>query len=153
MCIRDRSDYKLPDGNVVHIHEQLIQGPECLFDPMLINKQLPGVHTMVTNTVTSSDAELCSQLISNVVVIGGSTLFTNFAERLELELHKCMPYHKLKVRADPDRRFAAYIGGCVLSSLSSFGGMWIHRYSDPNAVPALVGYDEMGPRIVHHMCA
>jgi actin-related protein len=47
---------------------------------------------------------------------------------------------------------SVWIGGSILASLSTFNKMWINRTSDPDANPPVVGYEEIGPRIVHQMC-
>ena len=59
---------------------------------------------------------------------------------------------KVKVIAPPERMISVWIGGSILSSLSTFARMWICRESDPDASPPIVGYEEIGPRIVHQMC-
>ena len=46
---------------------------------------------------------------------------------------------------------SVWIGGSILASLSTFSRMWINRESNPDAQPPVVGYEEVGPRIVHQM--
>lgn len=47
---------------------------------------------------------------------------------------------------------SAWNGGSILSQLSTFSQMWINSISPPDANPGIVGYDDVGPRIVHQMC-
>ena len=49
---------------------------------------------------------------------------------------------KTKVVTPWDRKFAAWIGGADLASLSTFSTMWITRLE----------YDEFGAGIVHRKC-
>merc|ERR1712157_268750 len=49
---------------------------------------------------------------------------------------------KIKVVAPPERKYSVWIGGSILSSLSTFQQMWISKGE----------YDESGPTIVHRKC-
>jgi len=49
---------------------------------------------------------------------------------------------KIKVVAPPERKYSVWIGGSILSSLSTFQQMWISKGE----------YDESGPSIVHRKC-
>ena len=49
---------------------------------------------------------------------------------------------KVKVIAPPERKYSPWIGGSILSSLSTFQQMWISKQE----------YDESGPSIVHRKC-
>ena len=52
---------------------------------------------------------------------GGSTMFAGIAERLNAEIVKLAPSTiKVKVVAPPERKFSVWIGGSILSSLSTF---------------------------------
>lgn len=74
---------------------------------------------------------------------GGTTMFPGIPERLSKELTNLAPSTmKIKVVAPPERKFSVWIGGSILSSLSTFQAMWITRSE----------YDESGPTIVHRKC-
>ncbi len=45
----------------------------------------------------------------------------------------------IKIIAPPERKYSVWIGGSILSSLSTFEEMWIKKEE----------YDEAGPSIVH----
>ncbi len=47
-----------------------------------------------------------------------------------------------QVVAPPERKYSVWIGGSILSSLSTFQQMWISKGE----------YDESGPTIVHRKC-
>lgn len=84
---------------------------------------------------------------------GGTTMFPNMPERLQAEIQGLVPEAtKVKVIAPPERMISVWIGGSILASLSTFSRMWINRESNPDAQPPIVGYEEVGPRIVHQMC-
>ena len=58
----------------------------------------------------------------------------------------------VKVVAPSERMISTWLGGSILASLSTFTRQCIESTSNPNAYPAVVGYEEVGPRIVHQMC-
>jgi len=70
-------------------------------------------------------------------------MFPGIPERLSKEVTALAPSTmKIKVVAPPERKFSVWIGGSILSSLSTFQAMWITRTE----------YDESGPSIVHRKC-
>jgi actin-related protein len=46
---------------------------------------------------------------------------------------------QIKVVAPPERKYSVWIGGSILSSLSTFQSMWVTKQE----------YDESGPAIIH----
>jgi len=141
------------DGQVVTVHNQMIRCPELMFKPSLDGKEMMGLHELTRKTVNDCDLDVRKDLLGNVVMSGGTTMFPNMPERLQTELQQLVPEAtKVKVIAPPERMISVWIGGSILSSLSTFARMWICRESDPDATPPIVGYEEIGPRIVHQMC-
>ena len=135
--------YELPDGNVLLIENERFRCPEILFQPKLIGKEGLGVHDCIFQTVMACDIDIRCELLSNIVLSGGTTLFPGFADRLTKELTALVPSTmKVKVIAPPDRKYSVWIGGSTLASLSSFQHLWITRKE----------YDESGPSIVHQKC-
>ncbi|KAF4705731.1 Alpha-centractin, partial [Perkinsus olseni] len=62
------------------------------------------------------------------VLAGGSTLFPGFGERLLAEMRKLVPKDaRIKICAPPERKLSAWVGGSVVSSLSSFKRVWLTR--------------------------
>ena len=93
--------------------------------------------------ITKCDVHIRKELYANVVVSGGSTMFAGFADRLSKELTALAPASmKVKIIAPPERKYSVWIGGSILSSLSTFQQMWISKQE----------YDESGPSIVHRKC-
>ena len=89
------------------------------------------------------DVDIRRELYKNTVLSGGSTMFPNIDERLNKEISAMAPASiKVKVVAPPERKYSVWIGGSILSSLSTFQEMWISKDH----------YDESGPGIVHKMC-
>ncbi len=65
------------------------------------------------------------------------------SDRMSKELTQLAPSAmKIKVVAPPERKYSVWIGGSILSSLSTFQQMWIAKSE----------YEESGPSIVHRKC-
>lgn len=125
-----RCSYLLPDGAVLDMSSELSQSPEVLFRPYLIGSESPSVQDALVNSIMRADMDLRKTLFSQIVLSGGSTLLPGFGDRLlfELRRHISTPKEtKIRMAAPPDRLFTTWIGGSILSSLSTFKNMWISR--------------------------
>ena len=75
-----------------------------------------------------SDLDIRRSLYDNIVMSGGTTMYPGIPERLSKELTALAPANmKVKVVAPPERKFLVWIGGSILSSLSSFQTNWITK--------------------------
>jgi actin-related protein len=104
-----------------------------------------SVQNRALDSIMQCEADIRTDLLCNVVLSGGNTMFDGFAERLEKELFTLAPPQQrkhVKVVAPPFRKYSSWIGGSIVSSLSTFSGMWI---SDAE-------YNDSGPTIVHRKC-
>ena len=135
--------YTLPDGTICKFSEQRFKCPELLFQPMLAGKDIKGVHQLTFDCIMNCDLDVRRDLYSNIILSGGTTMFDGFGQRLHKEIKMRAPQTmKIKIVASPERKYAVWKGGSVLSTLSTFSGMWITR-SD---------YDEFGETIIHRKC-
>jgi len=67
------------------------------------------------------DVDVRRDLYGNVVMSGGTTMYPGIADRLSKELTALAPSTmKIKVVAPPERKYSVWIGGSILSSLSTF---------------------------------
>lgn len=46
--------HKLPDGRKVRISSEKYEAPEILFQPHLIQNEMPGIHEMLYNSINVS---------------------------------------------------------------------------------------------------
>jgi len=135
--------YELPDGNVITLGSERFRCPEVLFQPSLIGKEASGIHDTTFQSIMRCDVDIRRDLYANVVLSGGTTMFQGVGERMTKELTALAPATmKIKVVAPPERRYSVWIGGSILSSLSTFQQMWISKDE----------YDVAGPTIVHQKC-
>jgi actin-related protein len=135
--------YELPDGNIITVGNERFRCPEVLYQPHFIGKEASGIHDTTFQSIMKCDVDIRKDLYANVVMSGGTTMFEGIGERMTKELTALAPSTmKIKVVAPPERKYSVWIGGSILSSLSTFQQMWISKGE----------YDESGPTIVHRKC-
>lgn len=132
---------KLPEGNAIKIN--LCKAPEILFAPKTVGLEAPGVHAMILNSIRKCDKGICGHLYGNIVLSGGSSLFQGLDERVFKEIEHQVPKGMtLRIIGPPERTWAAWVGGSILSNLRSFMPMWI----------TLKDYKEFGAVVIHRKC-
>lgn len=71
-------------------------------------------------------------------------MIPGLVERMGKEMADLAPSDvRTRILAPPERNIAAWIGGSILCSLSTFQNRWMSKHD----------YDEYGPSIVHQKCA
>jgi actin beta/gamma 1 len=135
--------YELPDGQVITIGSERFRAPEALFQPSMLGLEAVGIHETTFNSIKICDVDIRKDLYGNIVLSGGTTMYTGLPERMQKEITALAPSTiKVKVVAPPERKYSVWIGGSILASLSTFQQMWISKQE----------YDESGPSIVHRKC-
>ncbi|CEP01547.1 hypothetical protein PBRA_002153 [Plasmodiophora brassicae] len=135
--------YELPDGQVITVGNERFRAPEVLFQPSMIGNESEGIHQLAYQSIMKCDVDIRKDLYENIVMSGGSTMYDGLATRLQKEVAALAPSSmRVKVVAPPERKYSVWIGGSILSSLSTFQQMWVSKEE----------YDEAGPSIVHRKC-
>lgn len=136
-------EYELPDGQIITVAEERFQCPEALFKPDLTGMEMQGMHLTAYTSIMKTDIDIRKDLYNNCVMSGGSTMFAGIASRVQREIETLAPSSmKIKVIAPPERQYSVWIGGSILSSLSTFQQMWVSRSE----------YESDGPSVVHRKC-
>jgi actin-related protein/ubiquitin len=136
-------DYELPDGQVITVGAERFRCPEALFKPTFIGLEATGIHETTYKSIMKCDIDVRKDLYANIVLSGGTTMYEGISERLTKEVTNLAPNSmKIKVVAPPERKYSVWIGGSILSSLSTFQAMWVKKEE----------YEESGPGIVHKKC-
>merc|ERR1712176_988300 len=136
-------NYELPDGQVITVGAERFRCSEVLFKPNLIGKESEGIHKLAYESIMKCDVDIRRDLYTNTVLSGGTTMFPNIDVRLTKEMTALAPASiKVKIVAPPERKYSVWVGGSILSSLSTFQEMWISKDE----------YDDSGPGIVHRKC-
>ena len=137
------TSFELPDGTTVAFGNQQIRCPEVLFSPSMIGKDFPGVAQATYNTIQACDIDVRRELYENMLLSGGSTMFAGLQDRLTQDV-KALANANVNVKcvAPAERKFSVWIGGSTLSTLATFGTMWVTKGE----------YEEVGVNIVHRKC-
>jgi len=136
-------NYELPDGQVITVGAERFRAPETLFQPQFIGLEQEGIHKLTFSSIMKCDVDIRKDLYGNIVMSGGTTMYQGIPERVQKEVKALAPDSMtIKIIAPPERKYSVWIGGSILSSLSTFEEMWIKKEE----------YDESGPSIVHRKC-
>ncbi|KAJ3306117.1 Actin-like 6A [Kappamyces sp. JEL0829] len=131
---RPGKNYEFPTGYSALFGLDRFRLGETLFNPSasfntgapVVANSIPG---LISSSLQLSDVEIQAQLGTNVVLTGANTLLHGFADRVYNELHK-LTQSKVRIQAaggSSERKFGPWIGGSILSSLSSFHQLWISK--------------------------
>jgi actin beta/gamma 1 len=136
-------NYELPDGQIITIGAERFRCPEVLFKPNLIGLEQEGIDKLTFTSIMKCDVDIRKDLYQNIVMSGGTTMYSGIPERVQKEIKGLAPDSiTVKIVAPPERKYSVWIGGSILSSLSTFEEMWVTKEE----------YDESGPSIVHRKC-
>ncbi len=140
---KDHKNYVLPDCTVVTVGSQLFRAPELLFNPSLNDLGNMGMDEGIYTSINKCNVDIKKDLYESIVLSGGTTMIRGIAERFQKGVSSLAPSSvKVKVIAPAERKYSVWIGGSILSSLSTFKEMWITRKE----------FEETGPAIVHRKC-
>jgi len=135
--------YELPDGQSITIGNERFRASEALFQPSFLGMESCGIHETTYKSITKCDIDLRKELYENTVMSGGSTMYPGLVDRMQKEMATLAPSNaKIRIVAPPERKYSVWIGGSILTSVSTFREMWITKQE----------YDECGPSIVLRKC-
>lgn len=116
--------FQLPDGKFLKMTNVSLSRPsELLFKPELFGFEDLNIQESLYNCIMKTDMDLRKKMFETIVLSGGATLMKNFGARLISELAKIDDEVKFKMFASPERRNNCFVGGSVLSSLSTFNNV------------------------------
>lgn len=126
--------YELPDGGqIIQVdHKTRFKSTELLFNPEIAGLKGLGIPQISFDSIEKCDQDLQIQLYSNIIVTGGSSLLPGFKERFEAELYDLasdIARADIKIDIDLPRRYSAWVGASIISSLSTFENMSV-KYND-----------------------
>ena len=135
----EKKIWQLPDAKNISLTSEQYMCTEILFNPSLLGLEHKGIHEAIYDTIMKCDMDLRMELAGNILLAGGNTTFPGFAERLQREIAAlCPPKMKVNIIEPNNRVMSAWIGGSILTSLSSFEQRWITKEQ----------YEEEGNRLV-----
>ncbi|KAM7203347.1 Actin/actin-like protein [Rhypophila sp. PSN 637] len=133
--------YKLPDGRMISVGEEQYKVTEDVFTTR--STDIPSIQQAIAQVISKCDKSIRAGLRSEIRLSGGNTRFPGYKERLAKELDKILPPPegwdpdecKIRVTNRADEKNAAWVGGSIVASLSTFRQNCITREL----------YDEYGP--------
>ena len=143
-----RATSVLPDGTPIDIGPISQVVPELLFDPSPVSvipnlsssmNGFPGIAAAVLECVGNCDVDIRKQVSSDIVLVGGSSLFPGLPDRLLKAVTSplsppsgiVLPIPKCKVTAPPvgvDRMSSSWLGCSIVASCATFQQLWISRH-------------------------
>lgn len=123
-----RCQFKLPDGKDLILDKARFRAPEILFRPQIMGLEYDSVSDMCFESISKVDLELRPKLFSSIILNGGSTMFRGFGDRLLKELQiRTGNKNLIKIIAPPERKYTSWIGGSILTGLSTFKQLWMTK--------------------------
>ncbi|NXH44050.1 ACL10 protein, partial [Dicaeum eximium] len=138
---REPARFQTPDGRWITLGKERFCCPEPLFRPELLQHSCPGLHQLAGQSLQTVPKHCRRHVLGNIVLSGGSSMFPGFPERMCLELNLLLQGTgaHIEVLANPKRGTAAWAGGSMAASLTSFQHMWMTKGD----------YEEHGAEYVH----
>lgn len=132
----DRADeesksFELPDSTIIQVNRDVRLGaPEILFGGTSHDRERPTIQKVCMEAINTCDLDFRQDLVRSLVVAGGTSMLPGLAPRLRLELGELLPnelFRQVDIIVDPQRKHAAWIGGSMFASLSTFEQVAITR--------------------------
>jgi len=132
--------YTFVDGKTHTLSAERIRVSEAIFKPALLGLEQLGLHHLVYESLLRCPLDIRKDLACNIILAGGSTLLPGLGSRLQAELTSLLPQSlRVQVLSSPNRAQYSWIGGSIVSSLSTFQYLWFSKAE----------YEEKGTRGIH----
>ena len=127
-----KKQFSLPDGSTITLDKERFMLPEIMFNPSLIGLEEDPLPVAIMNTIEECDIEVRPELLNNIFLSGGSSMFPNLKSRIYKELEIELARKKkrdqvIKIIASRERTFSVWIGGSILCSIPEFSKNWVTR--------------------------
>jgi actin beta/gamma 1 len=65
--------------------------PEALFQPNLLGQEQVGIHETTYNSIMKCDLDIRKDLYGNIVMSGGTTMYSGISDRMQKEITSLSP--------------------------------------------------------------
>merc|ERR1712156_101243 len=147
--------FKLPDDRMLTIGRERYQAAEVLFNPGLLDLDVPGIHEMIFKSIDEASIDLKAVFYRHIVLSGGTSMLAGFPSRLEKNVTELYVQNtlagdrarlktskvKIKIEDPPRRKNIVFMGGSVLANLMKdvVDEFWISK----------ADWDEQGPSVLN----
>ena len=83
-----RHEYSLPDGTEISIGAERFMVPELLYHPDLMEIESPSLSESIVDCPIDCDINIRSQLLNQIFLTGGGSMFPQLEVRLKTEIEK-----------------------------------------------------------------
>jgi len=123
--------YSLPDGSTISLGKERFEVPELLFNPTLELEEDP-LPEAIMDVIGACDLDIRPDLLNNIFLSGGSSMFPNLKSRIYQELEIQLAKRKkksqsIKIIAPRERVFSVWVGGSILAMIPEFSQNWVTR--------------------------
>ncbi|KAL9250833.1 Actin-related protein [Drosera capensis] len=123
----DRKTFDLTKNEFSLTNERFLV-PEMIFHPADLGINQAGLAECIVRSVNACNPLLHPVLYESIILTGGSTLFPQFAQRLEKELRPLVPdAYKVKITTQEDPILGVWRGGSLLASSPEFEAMCVTK--------------------------
>ena len=123
---KNQKEFILPDGNIVELGDEIYEIPESLFNPNIIDVQSESLPNAIIESINRCDISTRKELFNNIILGGGNTFIKGFETRLKSEIDGIKKRSCGIINLE-ERKYSAWIGASVISSLSNFNKKWISK--------------------------
>ena len=123
---KNKKEFILPDGNIVELGDEIYEIPESLFNPNIIDVQSENLPNAIIESINRCDISTRKELFNNIILGGGNTFIKGFEARLKSEIDGIKKRNCGIINLE-ERKYSAWIGASVISSLSNFNKKWISK--------------------------
>lgn len=131
MADEESKSFELPDGQIVQVPQAIRLGaPELLFSGK--GQEGKSIQKICMDAINTCDLDFRLDLVRSLVVAGGTSMLPGLAPRLRSELSTLLQpqgeiARQVDICVDSQRKYAAWIGGSMFASLSTFDQVAITR--------------------------
>lgn len=132
-------DFEFNDGSCLTLRSERIRAAECLFRPSYLGSEQEALHKLIYRAVLRCPMDTRKELLSNIVITGGTSMLHGLIPRLEKEL-SALALSKVRLVAGNDRANYTWTGASRAASL-------LHTIMTKQQ------YEEHGASAFHHFGA
>ncbi|EGG20415.1 actin related protein 6 [Cavenderia fasciculata] len=117
-----------PEEQILELTNERFTVPELLFNPSDIGINQGGIAESIVQSINSTNINMHQPLYSNILLLGGSTLYPGFKERLENDLRKLAPDDlPIKIYTTEDPIMAPVYGGMKMALQNDFSRLSVTK--------------------------